>query len=90
MNELEFKLNDGFEVSKFMMMIDVDFIYSTEAKKNTYLILNQEIFGEFPKAQIDNQKRSKKVIIIHNDTLRMETYNIPEEELINAFMNMGK
>lgn len=84
-----YKLNDGFNVTKFMMLVDVDFIYSAEMSRNTYLLLNQDMLGEFTKADVDNQKRSKKVIIIYNDTLKMEAYNVPEEELINAFMNMG-
>ena len=85
-----YKLNDGFNVTKFMMLVDVDFIYSAEMSRNTYLLLNQDMLGEFTKADVYNQKRSKKVIIIYNDTLKMEAYNVPEEELINAFMNMGK
>lgn len=84
-----YKLNDGFNVTKFISLIDVDFIYSTEAGKDTYLLLNQNMFGEFSKLDINIQKKDKKVIIIHNDTLKMEAYNVPEEDLINAFMNMG-
>ncbi|WP_461199424.1 hypothetical protein [Enterococcus sp. N249-2] len=88
-NKQEYKLNDGFEVSKFMMLIDVDFIYSTKFGSSDYLLLNQQMFGTFEKSQIDNQKLTKKVIIIYNDTLRMESFNVPEEDLINAFMSMG-
>ena len=85
-----YKLNDGFNVIKFMELVDVDFIYSTESGEDTYLLLHQDMLGVFTKATVDNQKQTKKVIIIHNDTLKMESYNIPEDELIYAFMNMGK
>ena len=89
MEKYNYKVNNVFNVSKFMTLINVDFIYSTNREENKYLLLNQQAFGEFDYVQIEKQKKTMRIIILNNDTLRMDSYNIPEEELIEALMNMG-
>ena len=89
MEKYNYKVNNGFNVSKFMTLINVDFIYSTNREENKYLLLNQQAFGEFDYVQIEKQKKTMRIIILNNDTLRMDSYNIPEEELIEALMYMG-
>lgn len=85
---LKYKVQNGFSVSKLISLVDVDFIYSTN-REGKYLLLNEPSFGDFKVSDIEVQKKNMKLIVINNDTLEMEVYNIPEEKMIDAFMNIG-
>ena len=86
---LQYKVKNKFNVSKFITLVDIDFIYSKTKSNPEYLLLNQSAFGSFAVSTIEEQKKTMRIVIIHNDTMMMESYNIPEEEMINALMNMG-
>lgn len=86
---LQYKVKNKFNVSKFITLVDIDFIYSKIESDQTYLLLNQAAFGSFSVSTVEEQKKTMRIVIIHNDTMMMESYNIPEEEMINALMNMG-
>ena len=85
---LQYKVKNKFNVSKFITLVDIDFIYSKTKSNPEYLLLNQAAFGSFAVSTVEEQK-TMRIVIIHNDTMMMESYNIPEEEMINALMNMG-
>lgn len=86
---LQYKVKNKFNVSKFITLVDIDFIYSKTKSNPEYLLLNQVAFGSFAVSTVEDQKKTMRIVIIHNDTMMMESYNIPEEEMINALMNMG-
>ena len=86
---LQYKVQNKFNVSKFITLLDIDFIYSKTKSNQKYLLLNQAAFGSFAVSTVEEQKKTMRIVIIHNDTMMMESYNIPEEEMINALMNMG-
>lgn len=86
---LQYKVQNKFNVSKFITLLDIDFIYSKTKSNPKYLLLNQAAFGSFAVSTVEEQKKTMRIVIIHNDTMMMESYNIPEEEMINALMNMG-
>lgn len=83
-----YKVKNGFNVSEFLKLVKIDFVYSTNRTEQEYLLLNESAFGKFKKSDIENQKDKMRIIILNNDTLQMDSYNIPEEELINGLMNM--
>lgn len=83
-----YKVKNGFNVSEFLKLVKIDFVYSTNRTEDEYLLLNESAFGKFRKSDIENQKDKMRIIILNNDTLQMDSYNIPEEELINGLMNM--
>ena len=86
---LQYKVKNKFNVSKFITLVDIDFIYSKTKSNPEYLLQNQAAFGSFAVSTVEEQKKTMRIVIIHNDTMMMESYNIPEEEMINALMNMG-
>lgn len=83
-----YKVKNGFNVSEFLKLVKIDFVYSTNRTEDEYLLLNESAFGKFKKSDIEKQKDKMRIIILNNDTLQMDSYNIPEEELINGLMNM--
>lgn len=83
-----YKVKNGFNVSEFLKLVNIDFVYSTNRTEDEYLLLNESAFGKFKKSDIEKQKDKMRIIILNNDTLQMDSYNIPEEELINGLMNM--
>lgn len=88
-NKLTYKVNDKFLVSKFLTLLPIDFIYSTDINEDKYLLLNQQMLGEFTNLDIDQQQRKgRRVVTLNNDTLEMISYNIPEDEMIDALMKM--
>lgn len=86
---LLFKVNHGFEVKKFMLQVNVDFVYATNLQEDKFLLLNLETFGEFTKEDIEKQSKTMKLVTLNNDTLEMKAYNLEEQEIIDAFMKMG-
>lgn len=87
---LTIKVNDGFKVSEFATQVDCDFIYSKKVGEDFCLLLNNEIFGKVTDDNIEKQKEANmRIVIINNDTLMAEAFNISEEEIITGIMNMG-
>ncbi|MBS4462269.1 hypothetical protein JXA27_06820 [Aerococcaceae bacterium zg-B36] len=86
---IQFKAKDGFDVSKFLTLIEVDFVYSYNPLENKYLLLNQEIFGEMEEDFINQQKETNKIIIININNLNCEAYNVSDAELADALVKMG-
>lgn len=87
-NKLSYRVNDGFVVSKLLQGVSMDFLYSTNAK-GEFLLLNQHAFGNFTWTSINKQIQSgKKVVVINNDTLMLDAYNIDEDTLVNFFLTM--
>ena len=44
---LQYKVKNKFNVSKFITLVDIDFIYSKTKSNPEYLLLNQAAFGIF-------------------------------------------
>lgn len=84
------KLNDGFNVTKFQELIQADYIYSYDKSQDKYRLFSNNMFGEVANHIVEAQKQKSKVIIIQSDTMEMFTFNISETETINAMMGMGR
>ena len=81
------KVKDGFSVPKFMELLKLDFVYAKIDGR--HLLLNNEMFGDIAEDVITAQKANFRVAIIEDDTMSMEVYNIPEEEVLTALLEMG-
>lgn len=88
--EQAFKLNNGFSVSKFMEKIDIDFLYSYDVVNKVYKLLNNDLYGETQLSVIDELKENNRLVIIEIPTNIMKVYNIDEDEVFQAFIDMGK
>ena len=89
--DFNFKLKNNFKVHEFVQLAEVDYVFSTSGEDGVYLLLNVEEFGKL--SDKDVQKlidTESRVAIIHNSTLEMFTYNISEEEVTKALMEMGR
>lgn len=84
-----FKVKDGFKVHQLMVLVDINFIYSTTKGSNEFTLLNAAEFGVTSKEQIDKLIVNNRVAILTNDTLEMTTYNIPESEILAALLQMN-
>lgn len=78
------KLSQGFEISKLMDALDVDFIYSYDPKANKYLLLNQEMFGEIDPSIVEAQKKNNKLVIVTLGNLNTQLYNIEPKKYDEA------
>ncbi|HFI0463230.1 TPA: hypothetical protein ACGO1T_001825 [Streptococcus suis] len=89
-NEITFRLNSGFPVSEFMKNIQIDFLYSYSNVTKEYKLLNNDAFGTIESSVVRDLKKSRRVVVIEIPNNLMKAYNIPEDELIEAFTNMGR
>lgn len=84
---MEFKIGTKFSVSDFMKMVDMDFLYNYDEDQDKYFMLNDQIYGEVDKSIVEKQKMTNKVVVINTKALKLYSYNINEDELVNAMMN---
>lgn len=84
---MEFKIGTKFSVSDFMKMVDMDFLYNYDEDQDKYFMLNDQIYGEVDKSIVEKQKMTNKVVVINTNALKLYSYNINEDELVNAMMN---
>lgn len=84
---MEFKIGTKFSVSDFMKMVDMDFLYNYDEDQDKYFMLNDQIYGEVDKSIVEKQKKTNKVVVINTKALKLYSYNINEDELVNAMMN---
>ena len=82
----KYKLKNGFEISKLMREIDIDFVYSQD--NGRLLLLNQEIFGEIDKSIMDSQKEGSRIVVVDNKKMIMEVYNIEQNEMDQAIVKV--
>ena len=82
----KYKLKNGFEISKLMREIDIDFVYSQD--NGRLLLLNQEMFGEIDKSIMDSQKEGSRIVIVDNKKMIMEVYNIDQNEMDQAIVKV--
>ena len=47
------------------------------------------MIGKFSQGTVDGFKEESKVVIVNTDSMEMTAYNISEEELLKALMEMG-
>lgn len=86
-----FRLKNGFNIGEFIGKSDLDFVFSIKnINPNQYLLLNQEAFGTFDEDTVNGFiEAGKKVAIINSNTLNMDVYNAPEEEMTSVIINMN-
>lgn len=84
-----FKLKDGFRVHRFLNICDVDYLFAKSNSEEFYTLLNLEMIGKFSQGTVDGFKEESKVVIINTDSMEMTAYNISEEEILKALMEMG-
>lgn len=80
----ETRLSNGFEIGKLLDVLDVDFIYSYDAKSNKYLLLNQAMWGEIDSSIVEAQKRDNKIVIVTLGNLSTQVYNIEPKKFDEA------
>ena len=80
----ETRLSNGFEIGKLMDVLDVDFIYSYDAKSNKYLLLNQSMWGDIDPSIVDAQKQDNKIVIVTLGNLSTQVYNIEPKKFDEA------
>lgn len=85
----KFKLKNGFKVHKFLNIIDVDYLFAKSNSEEYYTLLNLEMIGKFSQGTVDGFKEESRVVVINTDSMEMTTYNIEEEELLKALIEMG-
>lgn len=79
------KLNNGFDVSEFIVKSGVDFVY---AKNNgEFTLLNLDTLGVTPESVICGLVEGEDSVAIISG-LDMEVYNMSESTLKNAMINM--
>lgn len=89
-NEVLIRLNNKFKVSEFMENIELDYLYSYNLTDKSYYLLNNETFGEISSDLIERQKKTKRIVVIEVPINVLKAYNIPEDELTQAFIDMGR
>lgn len=82
----KYKLKNGFEISKLMREVDIDFVYSQD--NGRLLLLNQEMFGEIDKSIMDSQKEGSRIVVVDNKKMIMEVYNIDQNEMDQAIVKV--
>lgn len=87
---MKYKLKNGFKVHEMMSLLGdkLDYVFSKSSNEDYYLLLDVKSIGKFNEETVKTLKETMGVIIINNDTLDMEAFNIEEEDMINALMNM--
>ena len=80
----ETRLSNGFEIGKLMDVLDVDFIYSYDAKSNKYLLLNQSMWGYIDPSIVEAQKQENKIVIVALGNLSTQVYNIEPKKFDEA------
>lgn len=84
-----YKLKNGFKVHEFLQKINVDYLFAKNNDEDFYRLLNIAEFGEVSEDSFDKLKKDNKVVVINNDTLNMETFNIDEGKIVQVFMEMS-
>lgn len=84
-----YKLKNDFKVHELLLKIEVDYLFSKSLNEDFYRLLNIDELGHINEASFKALTRAKKVILINNDTLEMEVFNIDENKLVQAFMEMS-
>lgn len=84
-----YKLKNGFKVHELLQKINVDYLFSKSNDENFYRLLNIDEFGHTDEESLNMLKKNKSIIIINNDTLDMEAFNVDESELLQALMEMS-
>lgn len=85
--KLQLERNKDFIVDIFMRNIETDFIYAHS--EDTYTLLNESMYGEFARQDIDKQIDSGlKVVIISNKPMELESHNLDEMAVVQAVQDM--
>lgn len=78
------KLKNNFVVSKFIVNASTDYAYSVVNEDEAFL-LNVAQFGSIKLSEVRKIiEMGERVIIVHNESMSMYVYNIPEEVVISA------
>lgn len=87
----EFQVQDGFKIHEFLLKVEADYLFSKNKEDSFYKLLNTAEFGKINKADIDKLiETGSKVIVINNDTLTMQAYNIDEDVLMTSLLGMSR
>lgn len=87
---MKINLKNKFAVHNFIKLMgnDLDYCFSTNREQDGYLLLNMSELGQLDDVAINKLKEGSAMVIINNDTMEMETFNIEEDVLIGALMQM--
>lgn len=88
---MKIKLKTPFKVHEFIKLMgnDLDYCFSTSNETEGFLLLNLSELGELDAEGINKLKAGSALVIINNDTMEMETFNIDEDVLMTALMTMS-
>lgn len=77
------RLQNNFDVGRFMADTNLDYVYSIQEEDNC-LLLNVDAFGKIPLKDVLVLAENKRLAIISTDYMEMLIFNVPEEEIINS------
>lgn len=85
-----FKLKNGFFVHDFLNNLDgCDFLFSVSDGSTDYVLLNVAMFGVISEAEVESFiAGGSKILIINTTHKRMDVYNISEEAVNKALLEM--
>lgn len=86
--DLTLKLKNNFPVTELMMKIEIDFIFATVKGMTDYRLLNVAEFGVTSQTDVEVFIQSRRVVIIDNDTMQLKSFNINEDELLQAMLEI--
>lgn len=82
----KYKVKNGFKVHEFIQKVEVNYVFSKAKDEEFYRLLNIDEFGHLDEETVQGLTKKQRAIILHNDTLEMEVYNIPDEEVASALL----
>lgn len=91
--DVKYALPNMFSVGTLMTKIDMDMIFSCSEilpeLSDEFLLLNNNMAGQFDKSTIQNFiDTGSRVVIISNKGMKMYAYNIDEDEMTSAMIEM--
>lgn len=85
-SSVDIKLKNNFVVSDFMVETKLDFLYAIK-NENEAILLNVDVFGTTSMKDVAKLAKEKRVALIHEPSMEMYVYNVPEEEVIEVLFN---
>lgn len=86
--DLTLKLKNNFPVSDLISKVDIDFIFATVKGMTDYRLLNVSEFGITSQTDVEAFIQTRKVVIIDNETMQLKSFNINEDELLQAMLEI--
>lgn len=85
-----YKLKNNFLIHDFILKCGAGYLFSTQNNENFYRLLNVDTFGHINEEGVMSlAENGNKVVVVNNDTLWMDVYNIEEDVLLPIFLELS-